>query len=179
MSVLSPSLFYIFSGLALICSLAMVTKRSPVSSAFSLVLVFAAVAGIFALMGAHFLAGLQILVSAGAVMVLFVFVIMLLGADIPTTDGGETSTGIKVLAAAAVLVAVLLMGAMFQSSVMPSAKGTWSLAAIDQAGGNTRVLARSLFTDYILHIQLVGVLLFAGIVAALGIAMRKKKAGKA
>ena len=66
----------------------MVFKKNPVSSAFSLVLVFFAFAGIYALLDAHLIAALQVLVYAGAIMVLFIFVIMLLNADTPRLTWG-------------------------------------------------------------------------------------------
>src|SRR3954470_23179547 len=83
---ISPLFFYIFAGLAIACSVLVVFKKNPVASAFSLVLVFFAFAGIYALLDAHLIAALQILVYAGAIMVLFIFVIMLLNADMPQMD---------------------------------------------------------------------------------------------
>src|SRR5882762_6757063 len=74
----SDSLFYIFAALALICGVMTLASRNPVNSAMFLVLTIAALAGLFVLLQAFFLAAVQILVYAGAVMVLFLFVIMLL-----------------------------------------------------------------------------------------------------
>ena len=87
---INPFFFYIFAGLALACSFLVILKKNPVSSAFSLVLVFFAFAGIYAMLDAHLIAALQVLVYAGAIMVLFVFVIMLLNADTPSFDMGRT-----------------------------------------------------------------------------------------
>src|SRR4051812_15743844 len=95
---ISPVFFYVFAGLAIACSLMVIFKKSPVSSAFSLVLVFFAFAGIYALLDAHLIAALQILVYAGAIMVLFIFVIMLLNADMPSFDLGRSHIGIRVAA---------------------------------------------------------------------------------
>ncbi len=86
MSDVSPIAFYLCAGLAIACAVLVVFKQNPVSSAFSLVLLFAAFAGIYATLGAHLIAALQILVYAGAIMVLFIFVIMLLNADEPSFD---------------------------------------------------------------------------------------------
>src|SRR3990167_2955543 len=71
-------LFYIFGGLAVATALGVVAFRNPISSAFSLIVSFFAVAALYAMLDAHFLAVIQILVYAGAIMVLFIFVIMLL-----------------------------------------------------------------------------------------------------
>ena len=87
---ISPILFWIFASLALLFSLNVIVNRNPVTSAFSLVLVFFSFAAIYALFGAHLVAAMQILVYAGAIMVLFVFVIMLLNADVKTFDLGKT-----------------------------------------------------------------------------------------
>src|ERR1700722_6624057 len=95
---ISPIFFYGFAALAIACSLLVVSKKSPVASAFSLVVVFFAFAGIYALLDAHLIAALQILVYAGAIMVLFVFVIMLLNADAPSFDLGRSHLGIRAVA---------------------------------------------------------------------------------
>src|SRR4029079_18377882 len=75
---MQDALFYIFSALALICGMMLLLSRNPVNSAMFLVLTIASLAGLFVLLEAFFLAAIQILVYAGAVMVLFLFVIMLL-----------------------------------------------------------------------------------------------------
>src|SRR3954464_981269 len=83
---INPFFFYGFAGLAIACALLVILKKNPVANAFSLVLVFFAFSGIYAMLDAHLIAALQILVYAGAIMVLFVFVIMLLNADVPSLD---------------------------------------------------------------------------------------------
>src|SRR3954454_15123932 len=83
---ISPVFFYLFAGMAVACALLVILKRNPVASAFSLVLVFFSFGAIYALLGAHLVAALQVLVYAGAIMVLFIFVIMLLNADTPSFD---------------------------------------------------------------------------------------------
>src|SRR3954447_23873183 len=107
---LSPYFFYLFAGLALACSMLVILKKNPVASAFSLVLVFFAFAGIYALLDAHLIAALQVLVYAGAIMVLFLFVIMLLNADLPSFDLGRSHLGVR-------LVAGALCAAMFVAFV--------------------------------------------------------------
>src|SRR6476660_2870032 len=87
---ISPVFFYLFAGLAVACSMMVILKKNPVASAFSLVLVFFAFAGIYALLDAHLIAALQIFVYAGAIMVLFIFVIMLLNSDVPSFDLGRS-----------------------------------------------------------------------------------------
>src|SRR3954469_20840753 len=103
----NPFFFYAFAGLAIACSLFVVFKKSPVASAFSLVVVFFAFAGIYALLDAHLIAALQVLVYAGAIMVLFIFVIMLLNADVPSLDLGRSHP--VMLAASGALCAVAFL----------------------------------------------------------------------
>src|SRR6478672_11191391 len=100
---ISPFFFYLFAGLAIGFSLLVILKKNPVASAFSLVLVFFAFAGIYALEDAHLIAALQILVYAGAIMVLFIFVIMLLNADEPSFDLGRTHVGLRAASGALAL----------------------------------------------------------------------------
>src|SRR3954471_12066526 len=108
MAGVSPITFTILAGLSIACALLVVFKKNPVSSAFSLVLLFACFAGIYALLGAHLVAALQVLVYAGAIMVLFVFVIMLLNADEPSFDIGRSHILVKLLAG---LAAVTILAA--------------------------------------------------------------------
>src|ERR1044071_7198829 len=100
-------LFYAFSILALICGAMILLSRNPVNSAMFLVLTIASLAGLFVLLEAFFLAAVQVLVYAGAVMVLFLFVIMLLDLKI------EERRKIKVLAMAGGVVAVGTILAIF------------------------------------------------------------------
>src|ERR1700759_560171 len=94
---ISPFFFYLFGGLAIACALLVILKKNPVPSALSLVLVFFAFAGIYALLDAHLIAALQVLVYAGAIMVLFIFVIMLLNADAPSFDLGRSHIALRAL----------------------------------------------------------------------------------
>lgn len=170
---ISPFFFYAFAGLALICSLMVVLKKNPVSSAFSLVLVFFAFAGIYALLDAHLVAALQIFVYAGAIMVLFVFVIMLLNADAPSFDLGRSHIALRGLAAA---VCAALFGVFvwaFRHSPVPAPIANFTPENVDAAGGNTRVISELMFSGYILPFELTSVLLLGAIVAAVAIAKRK------
>src|SRR6478736_3584088 len=104
---ISPVFFYLFSGIAIACSLMVILKKNPVASAFSLVMVFFSFAGIYAMLDAHLIAALQIFVYAGAIMVLFIFVIMLLNADMPSFDLGRSHIAVRV---AASMLSLALLG---------------------------------------------------------------------
>lgn len=172
---ISPIAFYAFGALAIAAALLVVLKKNPVASAFSLVLVFFSFAGIYALLDAHLIAALQILVYTGAIMVLFVFVIMLLNADVPSLDFGRTSTTIKVTAAFLCSLLLAFFIRAFLNADLTQTKGAFTAAAIQNAGGNTRVVSELMFSEYLLPFELTSVLLLAAIVAAVAIAKRKGK----
>lgn len=170
---INPIAFYVFAGVAIAFSALVVLKKNPVASAFSLVMVFFAFAGIYAIMDAHLIATLQVLVYAGAIMVLFIFVIMLLNADEPSFDMGRTHMGLKVGAGALTLVLIGTFVWALQKSPMAAPMGIFSAENIEKAGGNTRVLSKLMFSEYILPFELTSVLLLAAIVGAVAIAKRK------
>jgi NADH-quinone oxidoreductase subunit J len=174
---LNPVFFYLFAGLAIACSLLVILKKNPVSSAFNLVLVFFAFAGIYAMLGAHLIATLQVLVYAGAIMVLFVFVIMLLNSDVPTFDLGRTHMVIKIGGAITSFGLLVLFVKAFQAAGKGPLAGIASQAAIEGAGGNTKVISRLMFSEYILPFELTSVLLLGAIVGAVAIAKRHQKQG--
>jgi len=172
MNTFSPVAFYLFAGLGLAFSVMTVLRKNPVASAFSLVVVFFAFAGIYALLGAHLVAALQILVYAGAIMVLFVFVVMLLNSDMPSFDLRRTPMGFKLVAALASLVIFGLFVHVFKVSPDTATPGVFTPEAISTAGGNTQVLSELMFSEYILPFELTSVLLLAGIVGAVALAKR-------
>ena len=168
----SPVTFTILAGLSIACALLVVLKKNPVSSAFSLVLLFAAFAGIYAMLGAHLIAALQILVYAGAIMVLFIFVIMLLNADGPSFDMVRTHPVLR----GAIGVSCLVLLGFFVWAHSHSATGVpagpFTPEAIDAAGGNSKVVSQLMFSKYVLPFELTSVLLLGGIVGAVAIAKR-------
>jgi len=171
--------FIVFATIAILGSLLVILQKTPVSSAFSLVLVFFSFSGLYAILGAHFLAALQILVYTGAIMVLFVFVIMLLGQDEPTEDLKESSLlfkSVTVLGAFGFLT-ILLQAALSGKDIV--SKGIYTDEKIIEMGGNLKVVAEVLFNDYAFHFELVSFLILAAIVATVALAKRKNSTGEA
>jgi NADH-quinone oxidoreductase subunit J len=159
-------LFYVFAALAVICAIMVVANpfsRSPVTSAMFLVLTMGCLAGLFTLLHAFFLAAVQILVYAGAVMVLFLFVIMLL--DLKE----EQRRQIKSLSLVAGLVSVGAILAIFVRSLIATKPGEGALANVE---GSTSKLGKLLFTQYLLPFEIVSVLL---LVAMVGVVLLSKK----
>jgi NADH-quinone oxidoreductase subunit J len=167
--------FYLFGSLAIVFALMTILQKNPVTSALSLVIVFLCMTGLYASLDAHLLAALQILVYAGAIMVLFIFVIMLVNADIPSLDLTRTGGFSKIFAMLFGIGFLVILIAVFHASKSPGPLqvGVFTSEAIHQAGGNTQVISELLFSDYILPFELTSVLLLGGIVASVAIAKRR------
>jgi len=163
---IEQALFYSFGGLAVLSSLGMLANvRNTVNAALCLLVAMLALSGLFILLHAEFIGILQVLVYAGAIVVLFVFVIMLLNLR-STALGAENQpvmklVGAGVLAMAAVKLATLLGGDQRIAVDVPASFGT------------VADVAAVLYTDYLLAVEAAGVLLLAGIVAAVVLAKRE------
>lgn len=171
---IAPIPFFIFAVMAIAFSLSVVMKKNPVSSAFSLVMVFFSFAGIYAILGAHLIAAMQIIVYTGAIMVLFVFVIMLLNADVPDFDYARSPAWVKVFAGVGSLGIIGLLVWVFKNAELAGKAGPHTEEMIQKSNGNTQVLSELLFSEYLLPFEMTSVLLLAAIVGAVAIAKRKK-----
>lgn len=168
--------FYIFSTLAVAFSLLVVTNKNPINSAFSLIMVFFCVAADFALLHAHLLATIQILVYAGAIMVLFVFVIMLLNVDSQDMVV-KKSTGFQFLAAGLCAVLFVMFTWSIHHGSVAAEKGEFTLEKVEALGGNTQVISELMFSDAALPFELTSILLLVGIVGSVSLAKRKMDLG--
>jgi NADH-quinone oxidoreductase subunit J len=158
-------LFYVFAALTLLCGALVIANpfsRSPVTSAMFLVLTIISMTGLFVLLHAFFLAAVQIIVYAGAVLVLFVFVIMLL--DLKE----EQRRKIKFFGVAAGLVSVGAIASIFLKS-LASIKSNTTSSTLE---GETYALGKLLFTQYTLPFEIVSVVL---LVAMIGVILLSKK----
>jgi NADH-quinone oxidoreductase subunit J len=158
--------FYLFSALTLFFGFLVVANpfsRNPVTSAMFLVLTIASLAGLFVLLHAFFLAAVQILVYAGAVMVLFLFVIMLL--DLKE----EARRRYSRFGVAAGAVSVGALAALLLHTLLTSGVGQ---GRSPQAEGATKSLGTLLFTQYLLPFEIVSILL---LVAMVGVILLSKK----
>ena len=162
-------LFFILAGVALVSGVLVVFQRHPLRSALWLIVNFFAVAGLYLLAHAEFIAAIQIIVYAGAIMVLFLFVIMLLNLRLPETVGKLPHIGQKILGIALAGFTALLMIYGFSLAKLPPAKE----AVVGL--GNTESIAKSLFTDYLLPFEVTSVLLLVAIVGAVVLAKTKLK----
>ena len=155
--------FIAFALLALVCGILVILSRNPVNSAMFLVLTIASLAGLFVLLNAFFLAAVQVLVYAGAVMVLFLFVIMLL--DLKE----EQRRKIKMFSLALGAIAVAAVGFLLTRTIWFSGVGR---SMQPQLEGGTRPLGTTLFKDFLLPFEIVSVIL---LVAMVGVILLSKK----
>jgi len=166
------SVFWIFAVILVLASVCVITVRNPVHSALFLVLAFFTAAALWMLLRAEFLAIALVLVYVGAVMVLFLFVVMML--DINLDRLREGFWGYLPLGAAVGLLmviemAVVLGGKYFGLEGFPGPKDAGS------GYSNTKELGRLLYTDYAYPFELAAVLLLVAIIAAIALTLRKRK----
>jgi NADH-quinone oxidoreductase subunit J len=161
-------LFYLLGGGAALLALLTITMKNPIHNAVSLIWHLVCVAGLFALLGASFLSVIQVLIYAGAILVLFVFVIMLLNLSDHELGSGK-KTLIKHLAAASVL-AFLLLGA----AALVTRGGAAGFPELPADGfGSVAAMGRLLFGAYLLPFEVVSVVLFAAILGAVALAKKE------
>ena len=164
-------LFYFFSLLTLIFGVGVVINRNPVASALCLVASFIGLAAIYVSLNAYFLGTIQVLVYAGAVMVLFLFIIMLM--DIKA----EERRKFNLVAVGGGMVLVIGFLAMF-SSVVAGFKGgeqRLSQLPLDTTKSDVVEIGKTLFTDYNFHLQIVGVLLLVATVGVVVLSRREDR----
>ncbi len=162
-------LFYIFSGVMLLFAGLVVVNRNPVSSALSLVVSFLGLAALFVTLNAYFIGVIQVLVYTGAVMVLFLFIIMLL--DIKA----ERRRDINYLALGGGAVVLLALVVQLATAVGSLGAGPEKLSPLPDdpaAHQDVRQVGLAIFTDYNFHLQLLGVLL---LIATVGVVVLSRR----
>jgi len=159
-------LFLVFATIAVVCAINVVVQRHPISSALSLVGVMGSLAVLYLLLGAEFIAAAQVIVYAGAVMVLFVFVIMLLNA------GAESKKGRSYMSqflGVPLLIFLLGLTAFFVQRMFPE---TTMVKFGGFTGGGAEAIGRALFTTYLLPFEVTSILILIAILGALVLAKR-------
>ena len=158
--------FYIVAALAVLSALGVVMFRNPVHSAMSLVAAMFLLAIGYMGLGAHLVAALQIVVYAGAVMVLFLFVIMLL--NLGEDAARPNKPAIRGLA----FLAALVLGGLSAMLIRGSDWASRASAEVSDQFGTTAELARVMFTDYVVAFELTSILLLVAVVGAVVLARR-------
>ena len=161
--------FYLVALVAVTSGFLVIRCQNPVNSAISLVMTFFCLAIFYVMLHAHFMAAVQILVYAGAIMVLILFVIMLLNL------GAESKRRYahSVVGGAAAGVAVLLVGLyVIMNGQASGVKGGLTAQAIESAG-HTELIGQTLFTQYLLPFEITSILLLVAIVGAIVLAKKE------
>ena len=164
--MVETTLFFIFAAMAVAGALSLILQRHPIHSALSLIVVMVALAALYLLLGAEFIAAVQIIVYAGAIMVLFVFVIMLLNA------GEEERTNFSRMARYAGLPAGILLTLQLAYTVARAASEQPHTAALVRPS-STRELSLMLFSKYVLPFELTSILILVAILGAVVLARRE------
>ena len=160
-------LFLVFAIVAVVCAINVVVQSHPISSALSLVGVMASLAMLYLQLGGEFIAAAQVIVYAGAVMVLFIFVIMLLNA------GAEAKQGRSLIASVLggpLLIALLLLVSYF---VQRWYVGNPTVKFGGFQGGTAEAIGRALFTTYLLPFEITSLLVLIAIIGAVVLARKE------
>jgi NADH-quinone oxidoreductase subunit J len=165
------ALFYVFSAVLLFASFRVITARSTVHAALFLVLAFFSAACVWMLLRAEFLAIALVLVYVGAVMVLFLFVVMMLDVNVDAMRVGFWKH-FPLAALVGVVVALEMALVLIPGFNVPQAAAPDTRAA---SLGNTKLLGIEVYTNYLYPLQIAAVLLLVAIIAAIALTLRKRK----
>jgi len=163
--------------MSVVGALGVVLRRNPVHAALSLVLTLFGVAVLFVAQHAEFLAAVQVIVYAGAIVVLFLFVIMLLGVDRAENLRTEPLASQRVVAGVTglgMLVLLTLAALSGDDEVLSRGEGIASAVAESDANANVRQLATSIFSDHVVAFEATSVLLVVAVVGTVMLARRRK-----
>jgi len=171
-------LFYFFSLVLLFAAFRVITARNPVYAALYLVLAFFQAAAIWILLKAEFLAIVLVLVYVGAVMVLFLFVVMMLDINVDSMRKGfwkHFPLAAVVAVVIALEMAAVLMGG-FRATDEPQAVSTLGQATVELS--NTRELGKVLYTQYVYPLEVAAAILLVAMIAAIALTLRQRKDSK-
>ena len=171
---LETLMFYLLSALTIFAALRVITARNPVHAALFLVLAFFSTAGIWMLLEAEFLALTLVLVYVGAVMVLFLFVVMMLDINLVQLREGFW----RWFPFGAALAAVMVFEMFLVLGTRQTAETGIKLAKHAADYSNTKELGRLIYTDYVYPFELAAVILLVAIVAAIALTLRRRKDSK-
>lgn len=171
--MLTQALFYFFAGIAIVSALMTISRANPVASALWLVTTFFSLAAIYTLLGAFFIGIIQILVYAGAIMVLFLFVIMLLnlGNDFEP-DFRSTVWKVSAAGTSLVMLALLVRMASGPGETVAALGGPDAVAAQVEQYGVVGAIGVPMFLEYVVPLQVTGILLLVAVVGAVVLAKR-------
>jgi NADH-quinone oxidoreductase subunit J len=162
--------FYFLAIMAIVSAIAVITRRNPVHAALSLIVTLLSLAGFYLMLYAPFVAGVQIILYAGGIMVLFLFVIMLVNLDQAARERQFNRQWLVALAAVAAVGAEIGYFLYRGAGAFHFAEAA---TAVAQNVGNTEMVADSLFSEYLLPFEIASVLLLVAVVGS--VIMAKKR----
>jgi len=168
---MEPYLFYVMAVASVMAAIYLIFERNPVFSALYLVFTFLNIAVLYILLEAQFIAAVQVIVYTGAIMVLFLFVIMLLR----LSKKEELRDALPFQRIPAVIMGIVLlvvMGLVIKTKLFQGEKGEYTSAKVESIG-HTQLIGKLLFTDYLLPFEMTSILLFVAIIGAIILAKRK------
>lgn len=167
------ALFFLMGLVLLITALAVIAFRNPIYSAIALVVNMITVAGLFAMLDAHFLAVVQIIVYAGAVVVLFLFVVMLLSTKLEAINLRDSYMMIGGILFSAIFLMALIP--LFSDAVDPLVEQSLTVSAVAPVTGTVKNMGELLFTKYLFPFEAASILIMAALVGAVLLGSGVKK----
>ena len=166
-------LWWVFASMAVGGGIGMITRKNPIASLLFLVLTFFSLAAIYVLLGAHFIAAIQVIVYAGAIMVLFLFVIMLLNLGHDYQSDLRGGLWIVWSFTMAGIIGFILSRVFITGDPVVSGRGGAVLDASVQKNGAVGAIADPLFREFLIPFELTSILLLVAIIGAVLLAKRK------
>lgn len=168
-----PQLFFsYFSGMIVLLSLLVVTRRNPVHSVMWMLLLFVHIAGLYLFLNAEFIAAIQIIIYAGAILVLFLFVIMLLNLKKEEADMRfQKQWPLSIVIG---LIFVILLVSITQKITVIPPPGKYSVDAI-QTEGHIMTIGKVLYSDFLLPFEIASLILLVAIVGAMVLAKKREE----
>lgn len=170
---LNLTLFYAFAAILVFAAIRVITAKNPVHAVLYLVLSFFSAASMWILLQAEFLAITLVLVYVGAVMVLFLFVVMMIDFDLEKIRQGFWAN-LRVAAPVGGLIIFEMAAVLIRSFNVPQS----AVAPLPAGYDNTRALGRLIYTEYVYAFQIAAVILLVAIVAAISLTLRRRKDSK-
>jgi len=166
-------LFYLFAAVAIISAIAVITRKNVVHSAVCLAATLLSVAGIFLTLHAEFLAGVQVIVYVGGILVLFVFVIMLIAVEKSVKEKQFSGQWSIALIAGLLLVGELAYVVMKGKDSLLLPEGNGQPESVLHVTGNAQLVGEGLYTKYLLPFEIASILLLVAIVGSVALAKKK------
>ena len=170
---ITDMLFFIFSGLLCVSALQTVIVKNPVYAALFLILSFVSTSALFIIQGAEFLGLILILVYVGAVMVLFLFVVMMLDVKLLSALKSNILSYLPMLVTISGILLAQIIYILYKSDLLLNNKPL--VSKINTSNNNTKELGKLIFTEYLFAFEIVGCILLVAIIVAVVLTLRSRK----